>query len=248
MLIDQLTNEINNSLVTIFPGFPSKSRSTSIPEQFFTELLRAIDHLGELKVTLYTLWRLDRMEDSTRYITHTDFTIDDDFMVGMGKTRQEAEIILVDALERATTRGTLLRATLSQPGGGTETLYFLNTPRGRAAIETIQRGDWQPDTLRESTPVQPERTNIFRMYETHIGPLTPLIADTMRDAETTYPSEWIPDAFRIAVENNVRKWRYVEAILNSWLEKGRDDRENLRDSEKERRKYTQGEFADYIEH
>ena len=244
----------------MFSGFPPKPHTTPVPAQVFTELLPAIDHLGELKLTLYAIWRLDQMEGSTRYLRRADFTVDDGFMSGMGKTRQEAEIILDDALERAITRGTLLAAPLgSALSGGSakskgivegrgETLYFLNTPRGRAALESLQKGKWRPDNLRDAQPIPAEKPNIFRLYETHIGPLTPLIADSLRDAETTYPPEWIPDAFRIAVENNIRKWRYVEAILNSWLEKGRDDRENLRDSEKDRRKYTQGEFADFIEH
>lgn len=232
----------------MFPGFPPKSRTTPVPVQVFTDLLPAIDDLGELKVTLYTLWRLDQMEGSIRHLRRGDFTADDTFLSGMGKTRQEAEITLDDALERACTRGTLLRATLARKNGTAESLYFLNTPRGRAALEALQQGKWQPDDLRDAKPVQAELPNIFRLYEAHIGPLTPLIAEGLRDAETVYPPEWIPDAFRIAAENNVRKWRYVEAILNSWLEKGRDDRENLRDSEKDRRKYTQGEFSGFVEH
>jgi DnaD/phage-associated family protein len=131
----------------------------------------------------------------------------------------------------------------------TETLYFLNSPRGRAALEGLQRGKWHPANLPGASVTPPsERPNIFRLYETHIGPLAPLIADSLRDAENTYSPEWISDAFLIAAKNNVRKWRYVEAILRSWLEKGRDDRENLRDSEKDRKKYTQGEFADFVEH
>ncbi|MBI2976543.1 MAG: primosomal replication protein N, partial [Chloroflexi bacterium] len=37
-----------------FSGFPSsKVRSTPVPNPFFSELLPQIDHLGELKVTLY---------------------------------------------------------------------------------------------------------------------------------------------------------------------------------------------------
>jgi DNA replication protein len=228
----------------MFPGFPTKSRTTPVPTQFFTDLLPVIDHLGELKVTLYAIWRLDQMEGTIRYLRRADFTTDDEFMAGMGKTRQEAEIQLDDTLERATVRGSLLAANL---GGADKTLFFLNTPRGRAALEGLTHGRWRPDDLRDD-PLPTEPLNIFRLYETNIGPLTPLIADSLRDAETTYPPEWIPDAFRIAAENNVRKWRYVEAILTSWLEKGRDDRENLRDSEKDRRKYTQGEFSDFIEH
>ncbi|NUM46695.1 MAG: DnaD domain protein [Anaerolineales bacterium] len=249
--------------MTIFPGFPPKSRTTPVPAQFFTDLLPAIDDLSELKVTLYAIWRVDQMEGNVRFLRRADFTVEDGFMSGLGKTRQEAEIKLDDALARATTRGTLLVATLtgSTLSGGlakskseiegraaTETLYFLNTPRGRAALESLQQGKWKPDTLRDATPVPAERPNIFRLYETHIGPLTPLIADTLREAEATYPPEWIPDALQIAVENNVRKWRYVEAILNAWLEKGRNDRETLPDSEKDRYKYIRGEFADFIEH
>ncbi len=232
----------------MFPGFPPKSRTTPVPAQVFTDLLPAIDDLGEFKVTLFTIWRLEQLEGAIRFLRRADFAVDDNFMAGMGKTRQEAEIRLDDALERAVRRGTLLAANLTGPGQVAERLFFLNTPRGRAALDGLQQGKWKPDDLREAMPVPSETPNIFRLYETHIGPLTPLIADSLRDAETTYPPEWIPDAFRIAVENNVRKWRYVEAILNSWLEKGRDERENLRDSEKDRYKYIRGEFSEFVEH
>ena len=53
----------------------------------------------------------------------------------------------------------------------------------------------------------------FRIYEQEFGALTPMIADAIQDAERTYPIEWISDAMRIAVKNNKRNWRYVEAIL-----------------------------------
>jgi DNA replication protein len=92
-----------------------------------------------------------------------------------------------------------------------------------------------------------ERPNIFRLYEENMGPLTPLISEALQEAEKTYASEWIEDAMRIAVKKNVRNWRYVEAILKSWQEKGRDDT-NRRDSEKDRRRYIEGEYADFIEH
>jgi DnaD/phage-associated family protein len=234
--------------MTTFPGFPPKARTTPVPAQVFTDLLPAIDDLSELKLTLYTIWRLDQMEGTIRYLRRVDFAADDNLMSGLGKTRQEADIRLTDALERATARGTLLSATLTGPGRNAETLYLLNTPRGRATLEGLQKGKKTPDPFRDATILPAERPNIFRLYETHLGPLTPLLADTLREAEITYPPEWFPDAFRIAAENNVRKWRYVEAILKSWLEKGRDDRENLRDSEKDRYKYIRGEFAEFIEH
>jgi hypothetical protein len=45
----------------------------------------------------------------------------------------------------------------------------------------------------------------------------------------------------------VRRWRYVEAILRSWQEEGRDD-PNRGDSPKDRRRYVEGKYADFIEH
>jgi DnaD/phage-associated family protein len=65
--------------------------------------------------------------------------------------------------------------------------------------------------------------NIFTHYEANIGILTPMIADSLEDAEKLYPFEWILDSFRLAVENNKRNWRYCEAILKRWKESGKDD-------------------------
>ena len=57
-----------------FAGFPSgKVRLTPIPGPFFSELLPEIDHLGELKVTLYAFWFLDHLEAPVRYLTYADF-------------------------------------------------------------------------------------------------------------------------------------------------------------------------------
>jgi DNA replication protein len=226
----------------IFLGFPTgKVHLTPIPAQFFTELLPQIDHLGELKVTLYAFWFLDRLEAPVRYLTYQDFAGDEILVQSLGG------VDLSDCVERATLRGTLLKVTL-QSMGLENALYFLNTPRGRAAVEAIQSGTWRPD-ITEHPPVSldVERPNIFRLYEENIGPLTPLVSDMLRETEQTYRQDWIEEAIRIAVQNNVRRWKYVEAILRSWQEEGRDGT-NRRDSEKDRRRYIEGEFAEFIEH
>jgi DNA replication protein len=52
-----------------FKGFPEgKVHLTPVPNPFFTELLPDIDQIGELKLTLYIFWRLDRMEGAFRYL------------------------------------------------------------------------------------------------------------------------------------------------------------------------------------
>ncbi len=231
-----------------FHGFPDgKFRLTPIPAPFFAELLPEIDHLGELKVTLYAFWQFGQQEGEFHSIRHADFEADKDFMAGLAKSSRARQAALDEALERAVARGTLLKVDLEQDGE-TEAVFFLNSSRGRAAVEAIRSRRWKPAGAPKTNPLLAvERPNIFRLYEQNIGPLTPMIADILRDAEAQYSLEWIQDALRIALENNVRNWRYVEAILRSWKDKGRDEQDR-RDPEKARRKYIEGEFADFVEH
>jgi DnaD/phage-associated family protein len=224
-----------------FAGFPDgKTAFARIPEPFFGELLPQIDHLGELKVTLYALWRLERMGGEIRYLLERDFLEDETFLRGLAENPDDAESALKEALELALRRGSLLRVTVKLDGE--LSLYFFNTPRGRAAVAAIRNGEWQPSgDPRIPVELAPPRPNIFRLYEQNIGVISPLLAESLQDAEDTYPPEWIEEAFRIAVEKNVRNWRYVEAILRRWHERGYDGRENRRDTEKDRRKYADWE-------
>jgi DNA replication protein len=226
--------------MAIFKGFPEgKVRQTPIPEPFFSELLPEIDDLAELKLTIYVFWRLNRMESTFRYLRREDFIGDPRFMLSLGDDPGAAEAALDGALERATSRHVLLRAVVER-AKGEESYYFLNSPKGRAAVQAITKGEWQltaDSDLQITLGDQPP--NIFELYEQHIGVLTPMIAEALREAEDTYPSSWIEDAFRIAVENNARSWRYVSAILNRWQVEGRDDREDRRDTEKARRRYAE---------
>jgi DnaD/phage-associated family protein len=226
-----------------FKGFPDgKVHLTPIPGPFFTDLLPGIDTLSELKVGLYTFWRLDHMEGVFRCLRRSDFAGDAKFMSGMGNSSKEADAQLDAALDRAVTHNILLIAVVQLEQ--TETLYLLNTPKGRAAVQAIEQGRWRPSGD-EQMPVELalERPNIYRLYEENVGPLTPLIADSLREAEAEFPDDWVEDAFRIAVENNKRSWRYIQAILHRWHEKGRNERkqQDRRDTEKDRRRYAEWE-------
>ena len=231
-----------------FAGFPEgKLLLTPIPNTFFSELLPKIDHLGEFKVTLYAFWALAQKEDRFQYISLDEMAADRLLMEGLKPENMTPLEALVDALERAVARGTFLKVMV-EFDQGQDSYFFLNSPQGRAALASIEAGDWQP-TGDPETPISlaHERPNIYTLYEQNIGPLTPMIAEHLREAENEYPAAWIEDAVRIAVTNNVRKWRYIEAILEDWHNRGRDERKDRGDAEKARRRYVEGKFADFLD-
>ena len=223
--------------MTKFQGFTDSETFAQIPASFFHHLLPEIEDVDELKVTLYALWRIGNMEGRLHFLQGRDF---DDCLADL--SAQDSRRDPAAALEKAVKRGSLLRVEKDEL-----VLYFLNSPRGRAAAESFTRGQWQPDAA-APVPPPPERPNVFKLYEENIGPLTPMIADALKDAEQTYPAEWLAEALETAVKNNKRNWKYVEAILKRWKEEGHAKKQDRRDAQKDGRRYAEGEYADYIEH
>jgi hypothetical protein len=184
-------------------------RLTPVPNLFFSDLLPAVDHIGELKVTLYAFWALSQKEGRFQYLRREEMAADELLMQALETGELSGQESLEEALERAVARGTLLKATLDF-AESQDVLYVLNTPKGRAAIRGFERGEWKPSGDPQApVSLQVERPNIFALYEQNIGPLTPMIADRLRLAEREYPARWLREAIQIAVENNVRKWRFV---------------------------------------
>ena len=222
-----------------FQGFTSSETFVKIPDSFFHHLLTEIDDQDELKVTLFALWRIGSMEGPVHFLREQDFTA---CVPDPGP-----------ALEKAVQRGSLLCARGGVFAAGRETrkkaaaLYFLNSPRGRASAEAFAKGEWKP-TDAIPAPAAPERPNVFKLYEENIGPLTPMIADALKDAEQTYKPEWVTEALEIAIKNNKRNWKYVEVILRRWKEEGHAKKQDRRDAQEDGRRYTEGEYADFIEH
>ena len=213
-----------------FKGFTDSETFTQLPDRFFHELLKDVDDAAELKVTLYFLWRAGHMDGPFRALSRMDFDVKE-----LGLTAAEIK----RGLEKAVERGSLLKVQ------NEAMVYFLlNSPRGRAGVEAIERGTWNPKT--QSAPPM-ERPNLFQLYEENIGPLTPLIADALKDAEGTYYPEWIAEAIELAVKNNKRSWKYCEAILKRWKDEGRHGQKDQRDARQGSERYTKSEFAEYID-
>jgi DNA replication protein len=236
-----------------FPGFPAgKLAVTPIPNLFFSELLPLIDHLAELKVTLYLFWLIGKKSGALRYARLDELLKDERLLMALAASPVAGEAVLLDALERATARGTLLHITV-QHSDAVEEWYMVNSANGREVLEKLRAGelDLLVDTA-EEIQLQVERPPIFVLYEQNIGLLTPMIANELRDAEKHYPADWITDAFREAVTMNKRSWRYVVAILERWRVQGKDagraKADLPEDAEARKRYYVPQGYEDVVEH
>jgi DnaD/phage-associated family protein len=228
-----------------FKGFPAgELRFTAVPDLFFARLLPQIDSLAELKVTLHFLWVHYRQ--ARQVISFSELLTDETLVHSLALIDEKVEEALRQGLARAVERGTLLYAQVEDEAGSHD-LYYLNSERGRQAHAKLEAGEIGVVATSGAEVAPPaKRPNIFELYEDNISLISPIIADELKDAEATYPPEWIEDAFKIAVENNVRKWSYIRAILERMANAGRGDPTKQKDSGKPW--YTDEEFKQLIQH
>ncbi len=212
-----------------FQGFIESETLTAIPDSLFGQLLSEISSPDELKVVLFALWRIGHMEGSVRVLRVIDF---DSKQMGLSP----AEV--TSGLEKAVARGVLLAS-----GEGSTLAYFLNSPRGRAAAAAWAAGKPIPSAM--TGPLQ--QTNVFKLYEENIGPLTPLIAETLKAAEEDYPETWIAESIQLAVTNNKRSWTYCAAILKRWKEEGRAQKQNRRDNKAARQRDVEEKIKKFLD-
>lgn len=233
-----------------FPGFPERMTYFPLPASFFGTLLRDIDSLAELKLSLHC-WRLiHQQKGSPRFLQHSQLAADRTLLLALRSAMaSQPEQGLEQALSAACARGTLLEVAV-QSANGQERCYLLNTASNQRLVSDVQSGqrDLGPLTSVRASgpPVALPRPGIYELYEQNIGLLTPLIAEELREAEASYPAEWIEDAFREAVTYNKRSWRYVRRVLENWATRGRGERgENRGHAEppEDARKYLQGKYG-----
>ena len=206
----------------------------NVPDELLGSLLEDMNDLTELKCTLRVLWHIGNKT------TPHDFTTLKEMMSDVAlhnalKYNDKTPIENVKfGLDKAVRRGTLLSIS-DERNGSIEKLYFLNDNTGRKTLKIIE-GNQSPGNDESSNDQLPPdgslQPNIFSLYEENVGLLTPLIADELKDAESSYPWNWIEEAFKIAVSRNVRNWNYVSRILDRWKTQGKNSGEPSRNTSK----------------
>ncbi|MBI4306704.1 MAG: DnaD domain protein [Chloroflexi bacterium] len=215
-------------------GFPAGVSFTPVPSPLFGELLAGISDAAELRVTLRFIWLASQKKGAPRTVGAAEMAADRVIASALQLQGEALENAVLDSLRAAAARGTLLRVKLAD---GTDTFCLNTEPERRAAARMANAAGMtgrQPAAASEPPPQRVERPNIFVLYEQNIGPLTPIVGQLLKDAQLSYPTEWIEEAVQIAVQNNARNWKYVSAILERWAGEGRPREQSRRDLQEDR--------------
>jgi DnaD/phage-associated family protein len=79
-------------------------------------------------------------------------------------------------------------------------------------------------------------------YEKNIRAATPMIMETIRQAEIDYPKEWVQKAINIAVLHNAYNWAYIETVLKNWKINGKAKK---KPDSTDYRRYVKGEYGEF---
>ena len=195
-------------------------RDVKVSEELFRDILPRVGDLTELKAILQVTYRSSTSERPT--VSFRELLVTDALRSIVGLNSPEpAEDRLRSALDRAVANGFLLRLT-----AGNDVWYLPATDSCRALLDRLRSGNEHAVGNLGLSPVAEiiiDRPNVFSLFERHIGPLTPLLAEQLRDAERSYPRAWIERAILTAVHYESRSWRYIEAILVRWESSGGPD-------------------------
>jgi DnaD/phage-associated family protein len=196
-----------------FEGFRAGQRATTIPVQFFTEVLPSIADPQELRVTLYALYALQRPGHLPALRASE--------LAGDAPLVRSLDLLATRrAVEAAVARGVLLSLPLEDG----DALLFVNNDGGRRLRDRIASGaEAVPGGARVASVGSAAPSRPAAVYEQEIGLLTASVGAALAEAEQKYPAAWIIEALQMAARQNARSWAYAEAILRRWEAEGRND-------------------------
>lgn len=189
-----------------------------LPGDVFDDVLDRVQDLAEMKAVLFVLEVAARQ--GTPGVWFEDL-LDARIVQAVAGTHspQPSEERLRQALDHAVANGFLFRVVAA----GQRACYLPVSEGNRSLIGSLRAGEEDaPAMLGMEAGVSAAiyRPNVYAVYEQHIGPLTPLVAEQLRSAERSYPRAWIEEAIITAERYNRRSWRYIETVLLRWEETG----------------------------
>jgi DnaD/phage-associated family protein len=239
-------------------GIPAGARTTPVPDVFFSRFLPQLTDPAEVTVALVALWLLHRRPTGAPPVLGLATLAAEpalrQALLAQGCPEARLGDRVVAAVARLVAIGLLADAgPAAAPAAGRR--LVVNSPAGRAARRRLadpKAAGAEAGEPPEALPLEAagpggDRPTIYRLYEDTIGLVTPILAEELREAEATYPPAWLARAFRLAAENNARKWSYVRAILERWARDGVEDEGHRRGAEAARQRDSDGPFAAWVE-
>ena len=224
-------------------GFPLTDdyTTTPVPNAVLGRALTEVEDVDVIKLILRAVWLLERQNGHPRFISLEQLRSDRVLSVVFDDTA-----IFDRALDDAIACEVLVRVSVN----GVDRL-MLNTESARRAsvemveVEVIQEKDdgWDVPADR-SMPA-----DAFQAYEENIGPLSPMIRESILSSLEDFTDEAITLAIRIAVEDESRSWSFVAGVLRRWAREGiPHERRDGTTGGKDKRDVSEVELNRYIEY
>ncbi|HSW57264.1 MAG TPA: DnaD domain protein [Dehalococcoidales bacterium] len=204
-----------------FKGFPSRMNFTPIPNLVFSNLAGEIADIAELKVLLHVFEALYPKKGSVRYISAVELSAHPSVRKDLNNISAE---LLGKYLDDLVNKNILLKMDVTGENNSFQ-IYFINNAENQAICERIKKSEINIEGIRPENlaPAAAAAEDIFTLFEENIGMITPLIAEELKEATKHYPEGWIKEAFKEAVSQNKRNWKYISRILERWATEGKKD-------------------------
>ena len=191
---------------------------TQVPNDFF--IMAADMGEAELKVLLYIIretfgYHREECEVSIRKLA-----------LGAGLTARNA----YNGAEKAIARGLVVKTVSSTNTtkwravvGEDTALYPLrqrtvSLRKSKPPVKEIKEKEIKNEEDEERTA---EIGKVFKTYQSEIGVITPMIADSIDGwIKDGFPLKWLCDAFKESSAQGKRNWKYCEAIIKRWDAQG----------------------------
>ena len=217
---------------------PSTNRQALVPlpAEFIRIHLPRITSIVELKVSLHLYGLITSQTTRPRRVSWDALSNDPVLTQSLLVVAPHSAYldVLSEGLGAAVQRGSFLHVIRPDQHGRAVNWYLVDTRENRRWSELS--ADPVAATSGEPAP------DVLRLYEQHIGVVTPMLLAELRAAASIYPTHWFAEAMREAVVANVRSWRYVNKILQKWAKDGRDS--HLREPGLSAEAYTEGAYGD----
>ena len=216
-----------------FP-LPDDYGVTSVPNAVMESLLHPEAHIDQVTFALRTLWWLERSTTFPKSVTVSELRTDRTLITCLGSAFDSV-------MEAVCGRGVFLRGVTD----GVDRL-MLNTVAAARGHGTVDDGHGKSTNGWDSVASKPGPADAYRAYEQNIGPLTPMIRESIGQALQDFTDAQITQAIDAAVENDARSWAYVRAVLRKWNRGGiPDEREPRTDTGRFR--FPEVELRRYLE-